>query len=167
MNRDGAMICCLCVYARCTAPAICQHSVVTSVEGALTDWDKREREIERERFPSPIRLPYLIFMSLSVTCSFVWLWQISLWLWHCFSSSCQCSIPGWNFERVCLFCIACARTHPPASPITAVVRCYKHDRNNSINYLYTDICTRGDAVSCGECFNCRLANEGLINGKND
>lgn len=134
----------MCVYARCTAPAICQHSVVTSVEGGTHRLGVcecvciREKEKKRERFPSPIRLPYLIFMSLSVTCSFVWLWQISLWLWHRFSPSCQCSIPGWNFQRVRLFCFVCARTRPAASPITAVVRCYKHDRNNSINYLYTD-----------------------------
>lgn len=56
MNRDGAVICCLCVFMPgCTAPAICQHSVVTSVEGGTHRLGVcgcvciREREIERER----------------------------------------------------------------------------------------------------------------------
>ncbi len=134
MNRDGAMICCLCVYARCTAPAICQHSVVTSVEGALTDWDKREREIERERFPSPIRLPYLIFMSFCHL--FICMAVTDLIMALALLQLLPMQHSGMEFWT-CVHVLHRVRTHTPASPITAVVRC-----TNMTETIALIICTQ-------------------------
>lgn len=74
---------------------------------------------------------------------------------------------GMEFFNVCA-CSASrvhahARPHHQLLPLSAVT--------NMTETIALIICTPiaqfvdGDAVSCWECFNCRLANEGIINGK--
>lgn len=118
----------MCVYARCTAPAICQHSVVTSVEGGTHRLGVcgcvciREREIEREREISEPYTPAISHIHVSFCHLFICMAVTDLIM---ALAPLQPVLPtqhsGMEF-RTCALVLHRVRTHTPAR-ITNYCRC--------------------------------------------